>query len=305
MAEGNVSPEIAQEASPKEVADARVLAEVFGPKKTEAEPVVPEEAVSDDPATSTTTESSEAAEAAVVEQMATEPAVETPKAEETQPSKVVQADAGKEDATPKDELTQLKEQNAALLARLNKMAEASLGMEQQVAAPEPVQAPAVPAVPAGAEADFVSDDEFTELFTDAKSLNKILNKVRNQVRQEAMLQMTAMTSQAVVPEIRRQMVAMDFYRQNPELVEHRPLVAHFASEVQAQNPGFSMEQTLEVVVKEINKLRAKGIPGAPAMQAVAPRAAFAPTRSVRPPTKGASTGQTRQQELLQSILNKV
>ncbi len=215
---------------------------------------------------------------------------------------------------PTGEVTLSREQHEQLLTRIEELAQQAVSGYKQpeptpTMAPEVAPAPPVSAtvVPLAAPVDYVeyvTEAEFADIFQSASAFNHALNKVRNAVREEAMRSVLPVVERSAALEARRQALAIDFFRANPELGKFRSLVIHTAQQVSAQNPTMLLEDVMTETAKSVKTL----IQRAREPEAVAPTVApvvpittqpgFAPAPGARLPRRGSPSGVEEEQRAL-------
>ena len=185
--------------------------------------------------------------------------------EETPTPATVESAQGASEAseTPAEESEEVDSEtpqtNAALLEQLNRMAaelqRLQAGISTPAAKPEketPQQA--VPAVPTSAAGFDISEDEVEAAQDDPKKMVGLFKKVYSKALQDVSASMPALVMSEVRRQVDLQVAVTDFYKQNPELVNLKPLAATIAGQLQAAHPDWDMQKLFSETASEVKKL---------------------------------------------------
>lgn len=207
---------------------------------------------------------------------AQEPVVEkAPDTTETKPAEPV---------PDTDRIRVLEEQNAELQTRLAE--------HQQGQAPKEPEQPQEPQSP-----EYLTAEEFDEVFNDRTSFNKVLGKVHQLALQEAYRSIGPMVNNIITQQRRMESHVEEFWQQNPDLKEPaaRQMVGEIAAGLIQHNPGAQpatiLAETARLAKERIAALRQAG--GGTAPETTQP--AFAPPTSSNRPPKAKPLGDLERQ----------
>lgn len=152
--------------------------------------------------------------------------------------------------------------NAALLEQLNRMAAELQRLQAGVSTPAAPAAKteketpqqAVPAVPTSAAGFDISEDEVEAAQDDPKKMVGLFKKVYSKALQDVSTSMPALVMSEVRRQVDLQVAVTDFYKQNPELVNLKPLAATIAGQLQAAHPDWDMQKLFSETASEVKKL---------------------------------------------------
>lgn len=185
--------------------------------------------------------------------------------EETPTPATVESAQGASEAseTPAEESEEVDSEtpqtNAALLEQLNRMAAELQRLQAGISTPAaktenetPQQA--VPAVPTSAAGFDISEDEVEAAQDDPKKMVGLFKKVYSKALQDVSASMPALVMSEVRRQVDLQVAVTDFYKQNPELVNLKPLAATIAGQLQAAHPDWDMQKLFSETASEVKKL---------------------------------------------------
>jgi len=137
------------------------------------------------------------------------------------------------------------------------------------APPAVPEAKVVPVTPTRGPKDYVTAEKLAELYGDPAVFNALLNQVRSDAREEAreefLLNAPPMLAHVARTEVARHVLALDFFKANPDLAPYRQLIGLVANAMQSKDPALNDEKTLAESAKLVRALRSSGsIPAAPA-----------------------------------------
>jgi len=151
---------------------------------------------------------------------------------------------------PGDELDALRKQNESLLAMIEKLSENG-GKKEEVVAAVPVKVLETPIVEAPplelGEFDYDEIMESKEAFT--KFMSRVMGVAKEQAKQEMLTSIPQVVGSFVQRQASMKDVATAFYDKYPELKRVKRYVSTVANEVQAENPGMTIEGVLEEAAK--------------------------------------------------------
>lgn len=112
-------------------------------------------------------------------------------------------------------------------------------------------------------AEYVSDDEYEEVFEKREKLNEVLKKVQNDTLQGVFRSIPRIIATLIPHHITFYNKTAEFYKNNPDLYQHRKVVGELIDEAAAKNPSWNLDTLLEFVggkandVSDVGELRKK------------------------------------------------
>jgi len=200
------------------------------------------------------------------EEPAETPADETPPAEEP----VEASDEKSKDEGPKeeseqppvveDETTILRNQNAALLARLNALEAKALAPTPKSASAAGSEAPAPSAVAPGKPKFLTETDDIDDILSDREKLEGLLQRVYEQARNDALPQEYRNLPSFLGEQVQRQMVLREgikeFFTENSDLLVVRQTVGAVTNEIVAEHPEWNLGPVRCSASKSLRPVRA-------------------------------------------------
>jgi hypothetical protein len=282
----------------------------------ESEPVEEPEAVEPEVAEELADESESELERVEEEPEAVVEDQETQQVEEVveeQPDADDVAGADDVDDQPVDDSAALREQNAALLERIESLSGQVIGgvMQPATQAAEPkevsqAQAPAlVPTTPAAVQ-NYLENTSIDDLLENPDKFNAVLNNVaqRSQAAgvQEAVQQVLRSVPELVMGYITRHSamnrMVDDFYKENSDLADVKQTVAAVANDVHSKNPGLGVEEVFKQSAEATRKLLGLKLQATKAVKRKPSKPAFAKTGGARKAAPKVSAVQSEIDNLL-------
>jgi len=150
----------------------------------------------------------------------------------------------------------LAEENRLLRLQMLKLDPYAFG-EPEAEKPEvPGETPPVKPVQPGTEQipEYLTDEEYDNIFSDKASLNRLLHKVAKGVREETLREIYPVVTQVQERYREAEKAISAFYKDNPDLQPYQEHIDVIASGIVAKRPGLSPRQILEAAGKQVRPL---------------------------------------------------
>lgn len=95
--------------------------------------------------------------------------------------------------------------------------------------------------------EYVSDEDYEAVFEKREKLNEVLKKVQNDTIQGVFRSIPRIIATMIPQHITFYNKTAEFYKNNPDLYEHRKTVGQVIDETSAKNPGWNIDKILEHV----------------------------------------------------------
>lgn len=149
----------------------------------------------------------------------------------------------------KTELQLLKEQNEALLKRLEALEGKKEEEEEEPQTQETVEVPAFDA------SEILTEDEYDDMMQTREGANKALNKVAQQATEFVLKNQVGYVQTLVKNQVAQTLAVRDFFKENPDLLEHRKSVASAYNMLKSESPEASIEQIFAKLPATVRALK--------------------------------------------------
>lgn len=153
----------------------------------------------------------------------------------------------KVELTPQEkEIAELKAQVAALTEKLSNPEKAPEKKEEQQTE-EGYFKERLEEVQKDLVSEYVSDDEYEVVFEKREKLNEVLKRVQSDTLQGVFRSIPKIIASIIPQQVMLYSKTAEFYKENPDLLEHRTKVGELIDKVSAENPGWDLNKVLEHV----------------------------------------------------------
>jgi hypothetical protein len=210
-----------------------------------------------------------------------------------------------------NDLAQLREQNAALLERIESLSGQVIGGVQAPAIEQPTQQAAPPQQPAQPQTvaqtmNYLENTSIDDLLENPEKFNAVLNQVSQQSQaaasQQAVQQVLRSVPELVMGYITRHSamnrMVDDFYKENVDLADVKQTVAAVANDVHSKNPGLGVEDVFKQSAEQTRKLLGLKKQAITAVKRKPSKPAFAKAGGARKAAPKVSVLQTELNDLL-------
>ena len=171
-----------------------------------------------------------------------------------------------------DKYKELKEQNAALLARVEELMGNSLQKPSEGTKPEATPTPA-PVKKEGDVYDLVGEEDLDEILSSKEKFNSFMSRAINLSINSAVENTLRSMPQVVSAQVRQQQQMQtyvdEFYKENKDLEPVKKTVGAVANTVYSENPAFTLDEVFSETAKRVRTmlgLKKQAAPSAPAPQ---------------------------------------
>ena len=95
--------------------------------------------------------------------------------------------------------------------------------------------------------DYLTDEEYEQVFEKKDKLNELLKRVQNDTLQGVFRSIPKIIATLIPHHINFYNKTAEFYKNNPDLYEHRKVVGQVIDDLSAKNPGWDLDKLMEEV----------------------------------------------------------
>ena len=92
--------------------------------------------------------------------------------------------------------------------------------------------------------EYVSEEDYDDVFEKREKLNEVLKRVQSDTLQGVFRSIPKIIASIIPQHVMLYTKTMEFYKANPDLVEHRAKVGELIDETSAKNPGWNLDKVL-------------------------------------------------------------
>lgn len=151
-----------------------------------------------------------------------------------------------EELSPQDKrIKELEDKLAELLASKEKPVEKT--PEQEALDEEGYFKQQIDSVQKDLAAEYLDDEAYEQVFEKREKLNELLKKVQTDTLQGVFRSIPKIIATLIPHHINFYNKTAEFYKNNPDLMEHRKVVGQTIDELSAKNPGWDIDKLMEAV----------------------------------------------------------
>lgn len=100
--------------------------------------------------------------------------------------------------------------------------------------------------------EYVGEDEYEAVFEKREKLNEVLKRVQNNTLQGVFRSIPKIIASIIPQHVMLYSKTMEFYKANPDLLEHKEKVGKIIDETSAKNPGWDLDKVLTFVAGKVD-----------------------------------------------------